>query len=185
MTDPQLITNIANGNELALELFMARHRDLVRRTCYKHMQCISDMLDDAVNTVWMTVWQKAKTFNKHAKVTTWLYHLARSVAVNMRVWWQRRRRLEYVSIHNELAEDLELIDVLTDPRQSSPEILDTLKQALQGIENLPEHYKQPYMLYTFENMPYAEISKLLCVKLGTIRSRISRARELIKKECAK
>jgi RNA polymerase sigma-70 factor (ECF subfamily) len=112
-----------------------------------------------------------------AQLKGWLYR----VTVNSGVDRIRKEKREVLSCDPDSGAAVSA-DELPEAAALSREQREAVKA---GVDSLPEHYRQPILMYYFAEMSYTEISELLGVSEGTLKSRMSRARNILARSLAK
>ena len=171
--DSVLIEKAKNGNKGAFNILMNKYHPRVYATLFSFTKSKEDSEDLAQQT-FLKVWQQIKTFRGDSAFFTWVYRIAINLAKNYVVSSGYKKQKVNTSI--ESAE----IDV------SSYEDIESLlihKQSLNKIKDfintMPESLKTAFTLRESEGKSYEEISIITETPIGTVRSRIFRARELI------
>lgn len=127
-------------------------------------------------------------FRGESDLKTWLYRIAINESRNRFRWWKRRRREKTVSLDESLGNtESSYQDILAD-RSASPED-DALRRERESIlqralVELPVIYREPVVLFDIEGLSYDEICKALELNLGTLKSRLARGRQELKKRLA-
>jgi len=127
---------------------------------------------DAAQEVFLKAYRGLKGFRPDASLYTWLYR----IAVNTCLDYKRKSRREAFR-NASLTEDLPSDAPFPEQLYESAEIHDSIQLALQ---KLPEKLKIAIVLREMEGLSYEEIAEVLHTPLGTVKSRISRAREQLR-----
>jgi RNA polymerase sigma-70 factor (ECF subfamily) len=141
---------------------------------------------DVSQEVFLTVYKKMHTFRGESSLKTWIYCIAVHRAANRFRWWNRLRRRGTVSLEEHLAKcpDRELFCNLQSGIQSPEEAL-LMQEEHAEIEHLllelPLQQRVAVIMRDIEGLSYEEIAESLKVSLGTVKSRIARGRELLKR----
>ncbi len=136
---------------------------------------------DLSQEVFLRVFRTLPTFRGHSALRTWIYRITVNQAKNRLRWWRRRRRAlqvsldEHVSAHGEF----QTTDVGASPDRvlRQKEIGERLRDAL---ERLPFDQRTAIVLREIDGLSYDEIAFSLGVAVGTIKSRLARARESLR-----
>lgn len=168
--DFSLIKRFNNGDETAFRTLVSRHKEKVRNLIYLTLGN-TDAIDDISQDVFVSVYRKLKTFRFESQFTTWLYR----ITVN-----KCRDHLRKIKIRSIFSPFTNEEDTLIAPEQL-PDDFDIKIIVREGIAKLPEKLKVPLILKDFDGLSYQEISETMGVEIGTIKSRIFRAREGLKK----
>ena len=109
-----------------------------------------------------------------AKFSTWIYTIAGNLA---KTELRRRKRRRVFSIHRETAaeKELDLPDLQSDPEKEVNTVI-TQKIIQKAITSLPQKFRQVIVLRDIQGFSYEEISDIIKVPLGTVKSRVNRAR---------
>lgn len=141
---------------------------------------------DVSQEVFLTVYRKLGTFRGESSLKTWIYCIAVHKAANRFRWWNRLRRRGTVSLEEHLAKspNQELSWNLRS-RDHSPEDVLLLREERSEIERrlleIPLQQRIAVIMRDIEGLSYEEIAESLKVSLGTVKSRISRGREELKR----
>ncbi|GJQ64278.1 MAG: RNA polymerase sigma factor [Melioribacteraceae bacterium] len=166
--DNILIQQFIDGDESAFSSLMVRHKDKVRNLVYLTLGD-SDFVDDISQDVFISVYKKLGEFRFESKFTTWLYR----ITVNKCRDYLRKKKVRsiFVSIKDTETE-------LSTGGQ--PENIDIPALVRKGIKRLPEKLRIPLILRDIDGLSYKEIADQLECEVGTVKSRIFRARESLK-----
>jgi RNA polymerase sigma-70 factor (ECF subfamily) len=162
-----LIQNARNGDPSAFEELVRPHLDSVRRFIFSLTSNWSDA-DDIAQEALLKAFRSFNTFDERASLSTWLYTVARSTCVD----WSRSR-IGKVRPHKPLKDN----EPAREPSQD--ELLEEKLNAellWQAIERLDEKHRVVLVLFDIEGVTYEEIAAIENIPVGTVRSRLSRAR---------
>jgi RNA polymerase sigma-70 factor, ECF subfamily len=168
--DFSLIKRFNDGDESAFRALISRHKEKVRNLIYLTLGN-TDSLDDISQEVFISVYRKLKSFRFESQFTTWLYR----ITVN-----KCRDHLRKIKIRSIFSPFTTESENLISPEQVSDDY-DIKLIVRQAVATLPEKLRIPLILKDFDGLSYQEISETMGVELGTIKSRIFRAREGLKK----
>jgi RNA polymerase sigma-70 factor (ECF subfamily) len=141
---------------------------------------------DVSQEVFLTIYRKMDTFRGESSLKTWIYCIAVHRAANRFRWWNRLRRRGTVSLEEHLSKspNQELSWNLRSKAQSPEEAL-LIQEERSEIERmlleLPLQQRIAVIMRDIEGMSYDEIAESLHVSLGTVKSRIARGREELKR----
>jgi len=168
--DFTLIKNFVDGDESAFRILVNRHKDKVRNLIYLQLGN-TDYVDDISQEVFISVYKKLHHFRFESQFTTWLYR----ITVNK--CYDHIRKTKVKNFFHTISEDEE--DKIS--FNEDPDNFD-LKELIQAaISKLPEKLKTPLILRDYDGLSYQEISDIIGSEIGTVKSRIFRARESLKK----
>lgn len=167
----------------------ARFEEIVRTHGTRVRSLVHRMVgtdaEDLVQEIFLQVYRALPGFRGEAKVATWLYRIAANQCLDH---LRHRRRSETKVVH--LAEpSLEEVAEAAEARlQASPEELaearDLAREVRRSLESLPDDLRVVVVLRDFEGLAYRELAAVLGLPLGTVQSRLHRARELLKRRLA-
>lgn len=163
--DFSLIKRFNEGDESVFPGLMNKHKEKVRNIIYLNLGNINSV-DDLAQEVFLTVYKNLSHFRFECRFTTWLYR----ITVNKCKDHRRKMRIRNVFIPlKETGEDLKY-----SADTESAEVKEIVRKA---ISKLPEKLKTPLLLKDIEGFSYQEIAELVECEIGTVKSRIFRARE--------
>ena len=176
-TDQELVEKAQQGDKKAFNLLVVRYQNRVAGLLTRYVS--RDDIPDIVQESFIKAYRSLASFRGESAFYTWLYRIAVNTAKNHLTALGRRPPKEDI-----LAEDAESYDAGTQLREAdTPEHLvlsNELKRVVfETIENLPEELKMAITLREIEGLSYEEIAEVMSCPVGTVRSRIFRAREAI------
>jgi RNA polymerase sigma-70 factor (ECF subfamily) len=170
--DDTALIRLFRENELsAFEELVRKYQDKVYNLC-RYMLRDSRDAQDATQDVFLKAYKALKDFRPKASLYTWIYRIAVTTCLD---YIRKSRR---ASLRNEpLVEDLPSDKPFPDQIYESRERTEAIQLALQ---KLPEKLRAAIVLREIEELSYEEIAKVLHTSPGTVKSRISRAREQLR-----
>ena len=183
MTAPEtneLITLASCGDQQAYTTLVRRFEPQVHAVCLK-MVHNQETARDLTQETFVKAFGALDSFDRSFTFSTWLYKIARNTCIDH----FRRQKLETYSLDAPLmTKEGEMQRDFPSPI-NSPERHLILKERgrmiSEAIESLPDKYREVIQLRHKEELPYEEIAGILMVPLGTVKARLFRARELLKK----
>ncbi|WGE34373.1 RNA polymerase sigma factor RpoE [Actinobacillus genomosp. 1] len=177
VADQELVERAQKGDKKAFNLLVVRYQNRVAGLLTRYVS--RDDIPDIVQESFIKAYRSLESFRGESAFYTWLYRIAVNTAKNHLTALGRRPPKEDI-----LAEDAESFDVGVQLRESdTPEnvvLSEELKRVVfDTIENLPEELKTAITLRELEGLSYEEIAEVMQCPVGTVRSRIFRAREAI------
>lgn len=174
--DNQLIQQSINGDTQAFSALITRYQDRLVHSLEHALGSREDALD-AAQQAFVSVWQKLDTFRQDSAFYSWLYRVALNAAISGR----RKQRLSTTSLESYVeSSGTGAVDGNADAdptRQlASAENVRLVREALLQVA---EEFRQPLVLKEMDGFSYEEIAKILEIPIGTVRSRIFRARREI------
>ena len=172
-TDEKLISRFQAGDERAYVELVNRYKDKLLNFVFQFLGDI-EQAEDVVQDTMIRLYEKKHYYKEIAKFSTWIYTIARNLA-NTELRKRKRRKTTYLSQMSKEERQFEIPAVQDDVDQSlhNEFINDRIQLA---INNLPEHFKLVIILRDIQELSYDDISNIVEVPLGTIKSRINRAR---------
>lgn len=165
--DEQCVTRAQKGEGKAFSELVRRYQDRVYRFLLRLTRSQDDALDLTQDT-FMRAYQSIERWRPDALFRTWLFRIARNVAFDR---LRRDKRVEFV----ELDEDAEIPDTAAGP-DAALETAQRYRLLESALERLPAEHREILLLREIEEMPYEEIAQVLDLNIGTVKSRIARAR---------
>ncbi len=177
-TDRELVQRVQSGDKAAFDLLVIKYQHKIIKLVSRFVREPSDALD-VTQDAFIKAYRALPNFRGDSAFYTWLYRIASNTAKNFLA--SQRRRLGDVAIDSEEVmsreEALGLDDVAT------PEnilVKDEVQHAVfETIENLPDDLRTALTLREFDGLSYEEIAEVMECPVGTVRSRIFRAREAV------
>ena len=181
LTEGELLERFTRGkDEAAFEALIARHGPMVLGVCRQLLRDPNDV-DDAFQATFLVLVRKAATLQRRDLLGNWLYGVAFRVATRARVMAARRaaKAPHGQEPFDRLEGDRDGMDTIPDRASGlSPEPRPWLHEE---VGRLPEKYRVPVVLCYFEALTHEEAAQRLGCPLGTVKGRLSRARELLRK----
>lgn len=181
--DRALAASLRAGEETAYEALIQRFEQPVFGVVSRLLEDSADA-PDVVQDVFLKVFRNIGHFRGDSSLKTWIYRIAVNEARNQQRWFGRHRGKE-VGFDPTASESLGVGDWLPDPaRGPYEEALDHEVQALveEGLKRISATYRTALVLREVEELSYEEIAEILEISLGTVKSRILRGREALRKE---
>ena len=182
LSDEDLMARVAVDDERAftelVRRFQGRVTNLVSRVL-NDRECA----DDLAQEVFVRVFVHRRNYRHGSKFSTWLFTIAANLAKNEIRRRVRRRNWFSLDALQELLHDS--IAQLADPTEGREATLEReqLREAIgRSIATVPEKYRMALVLRDIEGLPYEEIAQVLGIPGGTVRSRINRARGMLKRK---
>lgn len=182
--DNLLIERIKNGDNAAYEDIISRYWDRIFARVFNLLRNQQDA-EEITQDAFIRAHRGLKNFRGDASFSTWLYQIATNLAHNRYWYWFRRKRDHSVSIDKQLTDegDLTLQDILPCERENPSESTVTnefVERVSECMNDLGEKHREILVLRNVKNLSYEAIAKKLGISVGTVKSRIARARENLK-----
>ena len=177
--DHQLVLRAQRGDKLAFELLVNKYERKLQRLLSRLVRDPAEV-EDVTQEAFIKAYRALPTFRGESAFYTWLYRIGINTAKNY-LTAQGRKGPATVDIDPEDAESASENELARDsstPEQEmmSRQVAETVNAAMEG---LPEELRSAIMLREIEGMSYDEIAAIMNCPIGTVRSRIFRAREAI------
>ena len=176
MTEQELVRAAAGGDTEAFERLVETYENKIY-TLALRMSGSPDDAGDIAQEAFLAAWRGLPAFRGEAGFATWLYRLASNAAIDY-LRRQRKQRGELSLDDEELG--LDAVDAGPGP-QDAAEGEEVRSAVAAGLGALSEGHRQVLVLRELEGLSYEEIAAVLAVDLGTMKSRISRARSALRK----
>lgn len=176
-----LIARCTVGDEAACAELVAAHQRMVYGLAFNILGNRDDALDLSQD-VFLRVFRTLSSFRGQSALRTWIYRIVVNQARNRQRWWRRRHRAEQVSLDDYLRNfgDLEARqDILPDRLLASKE---TAAKIWQAMDRLPFEQRTALILREVDGLRYDEIAYSLDIAVGTVKSRLTRARQALRAE---
>lgn len=176
--DSQLVLRVQQGDKRAFDLLVLKYQHRVRAIVGRYLRDHGEV-DDVVQESFIKAYRALGSFRGDSQFYTWLYRIAVNTAKNFLV--ARSRRPPTSDVELEDAEHFSgndgLIDLDTPENLAEGEELRAVVES--AIRALPEDLRVAITLREFEGLSYEDIAGVMGCPVGTVRSRIFRAREAI------
>ena len=178
--EADLIRRCAASDELACAELVTTHDRMVYQLAY-HLLGTRDEALDLSQEVFLRVFRTLGTFRGQSSLRTWIYRIVINQARNRQRWWRRRRQGDQVSLDQHV---LEHGDLRQPGDAVSPDRLLVRKEAAarlwQALDRLPFDQRTAVVLREFDGLSYDEIAFSLDIAVGTVKSRLTRARQALR-----
>ncbi len=171
MDEKELIRRCQAGDEAAFEALIHAHEQKVYAICRRMCRDEDDALE-AAQDAFLAVWRGIGSFRADAAFSTWLYRLATNACLDL--LRREKKRGGDVSLDDEEAR-FDPVDSAPQPEEAA-ERAETRRMVREGLLSLPDDYRRVLLLRETEQLSYQEIAEATGLELGTVKSRISRAR---------
>ena len=169
--EEEIVRKAKDGDEKAFEIIVKTYQSKVANLIYK---IIGDetIVEDLTQDVFVKVYESIKDYRLESALYTWIYRITVNICIDE---IRRRRRGKFLRLekyenkpsHPQIERNIEVEEIR--------------KKVRDAVMKLPYEYRITIILKEFEDLSYEEIAKILGIRLGTVKSRIFRARELLAK----
>ncbi len=181
MSEKELINLLKAGDRDAFNRLIEEYQSKVYNIAMGMLSDPDDALD-AAQEVFINVYKSISSFKENSSLSTWIYRVCANVCKDF--LRKRMRRPGIVSIDSQDDEDTEPIEI-TDNTHSPEQIWEKeeLKNLVRSeMDKLSPEYKEVLLLCDIEGLSYDEISLILKCPVGTVKSRLNRARQALRKK---
>ncbi len=184
--DKILIDRYKQGDDSAFAEMVSRYWDRIFARAFQLLKNREDA-EEVTQDTFLRAQRGLDQFRGDASFSTWLFQIATNLAHNRYWYWWRRKRGESVSLEAQVFDegDMTLVDTLSvegeNPSQATvtQELVDRVADRMHHLN--PKH-REILTLRNVQNLPYEEIAQRLGVSIGTVKSRIARARESLREK---
>lgn len=179
-----LVAELKAGSEEAYSWLIAQFQQPIYSLVYRIVSDPADA-DDTTQEVFLKVFRGMRRFNGGSSLKTWVYRIAVHEASNRKRWWFRHKARETPLEANATEPGASgLKDMLVDGSESPLQTLaqQRLRARVESeLRQVAEPYRTTVVLRDIEELSYEEIAEVTEVSLGTVKSRLTRGREALKK----
>lgn len=184
LPEARLISRLRARDLSAFEELVAHFERPVYALCFRLLGDQEEARDAAQET-FLKVYRGLGGFRGEAGLKTWIYRIAINQAMNQKRWWRRRRREETISLDITRGQSDTTIGNLLPGHGSSPEAQaisgERERNIMRALGEIKEEYRIALMLREIEELSYEEIAQTLSISIGTVKSRIARGREELRR----
>ena len=183
--EASIVAELKDGSEEAYAWLIARYHQPIYSLVYRILTDPADAAD-TTQEVFLKVYRGMKRFNGECSLKTWIYRIAIHEASNQRRWWFRHKSKE-TSMESHVDEEgnsFGLCDTLVDRGESPLEQFahqEVRARVETELKQVSEPYRTTVVLRDIEGLSYEEIADVLEISLGTVKSRLIRGRDALKK----
>lgn len=167
--DYRLMKAIQKGNMVSFNEMVDRYKDRLMNVVGR-MLSSREEAEDVVQETFVRVYLHRQSFNFKHCFSTWIYTICLNLARNE---LRRRKKFKFYDITEMEGNEKEFA---VDPKIPTG----LTEQLSRSVKELPEKYREAFLLRDVQEMPYEEVAKVLDVPLGTVKSRVNRARLMLR-----
>lgn len=179
-----LIQRCAAGDEQACAALLSEHQRMVFQLSLHLLEDYEEALDLS-QEVFLSVFKMIGRFRGQSALRTWIYRIVINQARNRQRWWKRRRRTSQVSLDDHVLRHGDLTD--RDEGTAPDGVLQKKELASRvwsALDRLPFDQRTAILLREIDGLSYEEIAYSLGINIGTVKSRLTRARGALRTELA-
>ena len=172
-SDEQLMLLFQGGNENAYIELVNRYKDKLINFIFNYLGDIESS-EDVVQETMIKLYQKKHYYKEIAKFSTWLYTIAKNLA-NTEL---RKRKQRKTTLLSQFSKDDKMYDLPSNDNEVGQEIQTEIVNKIirESVNQLSEKFKTVITLRDIQQLSYEDISEIIDVPIGTVKSRINRAR---------
>ncbi len=173
VSDEELIKRFQENDLTAYDAIVLRYKDQLLNFVYRFLGNVEEA-EDIVQETFLRLYRNRHAYRQIAKFSTWIYTIAGNLA---KTELRKRKRRKSVSISDMGFEDkeYELEDEMADTEQQANSAL-TERIIQKAIDELSPRFREVIILRDIQELSYEEIGSILHIPLGTVKSRVNRAR---------
>jgi RNA polymerase sigma-70 factor (ECF subfamily) len=179
------LERVDSKDRISFEELFDRYSSMVLSLAYQVLGDREEALDVS-QEVFLAIYSKMDSFRGESSLKTWIYSIAVHRASNRFRWWNRLRRRGTISLEDHLSRKPDQdysIDLKSPARSPEEELIlkEEREQIAEWLRELPIKQRIAVILRDIEGLSYEEIAESMEISLGTVKSRIARGRELLKR----
>jgi RNA polymerase sigma-70 factor (ECF subfamily) len=182
--DRLLVDRFKEGDEAAFNEMVSRYWDRIYGMVHQLLRNQQDA-EEVTQDAFIRAHRGLANFRGESAFSTWLYQIATNLARNRYWYWWRRKRDKTVSFDQPVSEDNPtLLSEVFSTEMSTPGDITVTQELVDhiavGMEKISAKHREILILRNVKNMAYEEIAEVLNISVGTVKSRIARARESLR-----
>jgi len=189
--EASIVADLKAGSEEAYAWLIAQYQPPIYSLVYRILNDPADAAD-TTQEVFLKVFRGMRHFNAASSLKTWMYRIAVHEASNRRRWWFRHKSretsMERIEPGRQNEPGVSLKEALVDEGQSPFDDFaqgELRERVERELRQLPEPYRTTLILRDIEELSYEEIAEVMEVSLGTVKSRLTRGRDSLRKRLEK
>lgn len=183
--EDEFIEKLKAGDAAAFDTLVTRYASDIYALLFRLTENAEEA-GDLTQETFLSALKAVKKFRGEADLKTWLFRIAINESRNRHRWWQRRRRDKTISLDAPCGTSETPLSETVSSSFNNPE-QETLrrereKMLQKALDNLPDIFREAIVLCDIEGFSYEEIAQTLEINIGTVKSRIARGREELRKK---
>jgi RNA polymerase sigma-70 factor (ECF subfamily) len=182
--DQLLVSRFKSGDHSAFDEMVSRYWDRIYAMVHQLLRNPQDA-EEVTQDAFIRAHRGLDNFRGESAFSTWLYQIATNLARNRYWYWWRRKRDKTISFDQPVNADSDtpLADVFVAEMDAPDDVAinqEFIDQIAVAMERLNNKHREILILRNIKNLSYEEIAEVLGISVGTVKSRIARARESLK-----
>jgi RNA polymerase sigma-70 factor (ECF subfamily) len=182
-SDQQLLDRCRAGDEKAFDELVLRHQQRAFNVAFQLLRNHEDAAEVAQDA-FVSIYRNVGEFRGECEFTTWLHRIVVNLAHNKHRWWKRRGRQASVSLDATVDTANGEVPVQVAADTDAPDVQTVKAEFVELISRrmneLPRKLREVLVLRNVENLSYEQIATVLDCSIGTVKSRIARARDALR-----
>ena len=180
LSDMQMVQQFKDGNTDIFQDIMTTNFPFAYKIAFKILRHHQDS-EDVVSEAFVSIYKNLNKFREEANFKTWLFRIVSNSAKN-RYRWNKRRKIHENNSLDDDTNGLAYTLANTSSQSDTDYCLEILETVKNHLEDIPEVYKNVFLMRIIDNKSYDEIAAITSLSLGTVKSRIFRARNLLRQK---
>lgn len=180
--DALLVRAFQGGDRTAFDKLVTKHKNRIFNVCYWYLGDYQEA-DDIAQETFIKVYRSLGKFRLESAFSTWVFRIAANSCKNRLASAAFKQKKRTISFDNPGGQPSGVTDVFPDGAASPSEQLEQkerMHQIREGINALPPEQREVITLRDIEGLSYVEVSEVTGISLGTVKSRLARARTALK-----
>lgn len=170
--DAELVERAKGGDTAAFDQLVVKHSPKLYGLIY-HMTSNHEDTNDVLQEVFAKAYRSLKRFRGKSAFYTWIYSIAVNMSLNFLKKRNRQRKFSLDDLDSNIQNDKDFIELTTGTTPEDAANLSELQQRLnEAMMQLSDDHRAVVTMFDIQGMPHAEISRILGVSEGTVRSRL-------------
>jgi RNA polymerase sigma-70 factor (ECF subfamily) len=183
-SDRELLERCRAGDETAFDDLVLRHQQRAFNVAFQLLRNHEDATEVAQDA-FVRIYRSVGDFRGECEFTTWLHQIVVNLARNKHRWWKRRGRQASVSLDGTVETADGEVPVQIAGNTDAPDVqaarAEFVELLSRHMNELPRKFREVLVLRNVDNLNYEQIAEVLQCSVGTVKSRIARAREALRK----
>ncbi len=182
--DRTLVDRFKSGDQAAFDEMVTRYWDRIYAMVHQLLRNQQDA-EEVTQDAFIRAHRGLVNFRGDSAFSTWLYQIATNLARNRYWYWWRRKRDQSVSFDAPISSDndstlAEILPAELETPEDATVTQEFVNSISSGMERLSAKHREILILRNIKNLSYEEIAVILGISVGTVKSRIARARESLR-----